>query len=757
MKRFAHSFLLYLLFTTTSISQSNEGTNFWLGFMEHLDVYNNTKVVMVTSKYTTSGVVSIPLRDWEQPFTVAANTVQIITLPNYTEVLGSENKDNVGISVTALQPVSVYMHQYHGQRSEASVVLPISAIGKAYYVMSYSGVTRQGNVHPSEFLIVGTQDETEISITVSDFIEGGLSPGSSLNIQLDAGETYQVQARNGSDDLTGSFVSADKNFAIFGGASWTEVPTGCNARDNLLEQMYPITTWGKQFVTIPNDNMAYDLFRIMASEDNTMVEVSGLTTNTYMLNAGEFITYQRSEPTYINSSSPIMVAQYITGVFCSGHSVGDPSMVLLNSVEQTRDTVTLYNSSFENISQNYINIIMAAADVPFVTFDGQEVESLTTIQTVGLNDEFAYAQLQVSSGAHTIISQGCGVIATAYGYGNLESYAYNGGASFREINANPIPEGGCLNDTIFFDTGLPENRYSFWWDLGDGTTTTKGKFTHFYGALGSYPVELIVVDECLGTTDTLNRDLMVTLRQAVDALGDTLVCEGESFLLGATDLPGAYYEWTGPGGYFSEQQFPVVHAAKPAQSGSYSVIGIISGCATFPEFMQIEVKPTPQPDLGPDTIYCDREEVFRLSPGNYDQYLWQDNATTSTYEVSEDSNTYWVQVTDPFGCIGTDSVTLYKLCPTKIYIPNAFSPNFDGINDEFGVLGEGIISMHFQIFSRWGELVYETTDTDAYWDGQFKGKPVRAGVYVWQLALEGLLEDGSIYTDVLSGSVTLVR
>lgn len=757
MKKLILAFLLLSFTIGENFSQSNEGIEFWLGFMEHFDVNNNAKVVMITSKYNTSGVVSIPLRDWEQSFSVAANAVQIITLPSYTEVLGSEFKDNVGIRVTAQQPVSVYMHQYHGQRSEASVVLPVSAIGKEYYVMSYFGFTGQGGDFPSEFLIVGTQNETSISIKVSDFTEGGESPGNTINIQLDAGETYQVQSRNGSDDLTGSFVSADKNFAIFGGAKWTEVPSGCSARDNLLEQMYPVTTWGKQFVTIPNINMNYDLFRIMASEDNTLVMVYGNTTDAYNLDAGEFITYQKSEPTYINSSGPLMVAQYIPGAFCNGHTDGDPSMVLLNSVEQTRDTVTLYNSAFENITENYINVIMAASDVPFVTFDGLELQNLTTINTVGLNGEFAYAQLQVGSGAHTIISQGCGVIATAYGYGNLESYAYNGGASFREINANPIPEGGCLNDTIFFNTGLPENRYSFWWDLGDGTTTTESVFTHFYGALGAYPVELIIVDECLGTSDTINRDLQITLRQAVDALGDTTVCEGESFFLGATDLPGARYEWTGPRQYFSEAQFPIINSARPEQSGSYSVVGIISGCATFPKVTQIDVRPTPQPDLGPDTIYCDREAVFQITPGDYAEYLWQDNSTQAFYEVMGDSSTYWVEVTDIYGCKGTDSVELQKVCPTQIYIPNAFSPNFDGINDYFGILGEGIISMRFQIFSRWGELVYETTNVDAFWDGNFKGKPVRAGVYVWQLELEGYQEDGGIYQEVLAGSVTLVR
>ena len=73
---------------------------------------------------------------------------------------------------------------------------------------------------------------------------------------------------------------------------------------------------------------------------------------------------------------------------------------------------------------------------------------------------------------------------------------------FTEINANPIPEGGCLNDTILFDTGLSPERFTFDWDLGDGNTSTEGAFEHFYPALGTYPVSLILHDQCLNETDT---------------------------------------------------------------------------------------------------------------------------------------------------------------------------------------------------------------------------------------------------------------
>ncbi|MEM7103964.1 MAG: gliding motility-associated C-terminal domain-containing protein [Bacteroidota bacterium] len=750
------AFALYF-FPVQGISQSNEGNDFWFGFMEHIDPNVNEKVVMITSKFNTSGTVSAPLLNWSQPFTVTANSVTIIDLPANTENLGSESISNKGIRLTSAQPVSVYIHQYHSFRSEASVVLPVNSIGKEYYCMSYEGVTRQGVNHPSEFLIVGVNDETTINITVSDQTQGGTSPGSTISILLDEGETYQVQAFNGNGgDLTGSSITGDKDFAVFSGNSWTEVPTGCGARDNLLEQMYPVATWGKQFITVPNASVSFDVFRILASEDDTEVEVNSGTVQTFNLDAGQFAEYQLSDPAFITSNNSILIAQFTVGSFCSGHVYGDPSMVILNSIEQTRDTVTLFNSGFENIFENYIKIIMASNDFPFVSFDGQPLSDLSAPTPIGTNGEFSFVQLAVSQGAHTIVSEGCGIIASAYGYGDVESYAYSGGASFNTINANPIPEGGCLNDTLSFDAGLPPNRYSFEWDLGDGTFSSLPAFDHFYENLGSYPVELIITDNCLGTIDTVNRDLLITLRQALDAVPDIDICEGNSFSLGATDVTGARYEWTGPNDYFSEQQLPQIQNAAPSDSGEYAVVGIVSGCATFPSITEVVVHDNPEPYLGEDTLFCGRDEPFVLTPGEYAGYRWQNNSGNSSFETQEEG-TFSVEVTDIFGCMGTDSITLIEICPTLVYIPNAFTPNYDGINDTFGVYGQDIINLNFTVWSRWGELLFQSTSLDSQWDGFVNNKLAPPGVYIWMLELEGYREDGTQFSEVQGGSVTLIR
>lgn len=739
-----------------SIGQSNEGTNFWFGFMEHVDVNDNEKVAMITSQTNTTGIISLPNTSWIQNFTVEANEVILIPLPNEAENVGSEMVRNVGVNIQSIDPVSVYIHQYHQFRSEATVVLPNSSLGNEYYAMTYRGLEARDEFHPSEFLLVAISDNTEISVQVEAATKGGKASGSNFSVNLDRGETYQVQA-SGVGDLTGSLVRGDKDFAMFAGNSWTEVPADCSARDNLLEQMYPLETWGKKIVVVPNAQVNFDVVRLMGSVDGTNVNIygsNGVITQT--VNNGEFAEINITEAKYIEADSPIQVAQFNVGQDCGGHNIGDPSMVLLNSVTQTRDTVTLFNSSLQNIVENYINIISLTSDLPFITFDGQEIPANAEMGTVGPNNEYTFIRLQVSAGAHTIISEACGVIAAAYGYGDAESYAYSGGASFNAINTNPIPDGGCLNDTIIFDANLPEPRYSFLWDLGNGETYTSKTFERIYDELGEYPVELVITDECLGTVDTFNRQILVSLRQAVEARGDTTLCALENLSLGASDLVEASYVWQGPNNYYSEDQFPIIENVDPLMTGTYSVIGIISGCATFPQFSEVEVVPLPQPDLGPDTIFCSLEEGKLLTPGSFDSYLWQDDSNTEEISALEQGS-YSVTVENDFGCSASDIVLLTEICPTKVFVPNIFSPNDDGFNDTFQVLGDDILSMHLKIYDRWGNFIYQTTSQAEPWDGSFKGQKSAAGLYIWTLEVEGYSETGDIFNEVRQGDFYLMR
>lgn len=88
--------------------------------------------------------------------------------------------------------------------------------------------------------------------------------------------------------------------------------------------------------------------------------------------------------------------------------------------------------------------------------------------------------------------------------------------------------------------------------------------------------------------------------------------------------------------------------------------------------------------------------------------------------------------------------------PLHIYIPSAFTPNGDGLNDTFGVKGEGIRNYHIYIYNRWGEKLFESTNPKQQWDGTYGGQPAQQGVYTYQLFASGIESKGK------TGIVTLV-
>ena len=716
-------------------------------------------VAMITSKFATNGVIEMPLLGWKQSFSVAPNQVTLITLPKTAETVGSENISYNGILITSDKNVSVYIHQYYNNRSEASLVLPDDALGTDYYAIAYKAFQQGNIVYPSELLIVAVKDDTEIEIILSDQTKGGRKKGESIKITLSPGQTYQVQTSLGSSDITGTRVLGNKPFALFAGNSWT--PMVCDARDNLLEQMYPISTWGKEFISVLSAQVTLDVFRILASEDETTINIQSSTKDTYKLNKGQFIEYQKGESTYISSDKPIAVAQYNVGGQCGGNPsrLGDPSMVLLNSIEQIRDTVTLYNSSFQQITENYLNVVALSADIAKVTLDGTPLGNIPgVIGTVTGNSKYSFARIKVNAGSHTLISNGCGMSVTAYGYGNAESYAYNGGASFKPINASPLPEGGCLNDSILFDVGLSLPRFSLFWHFGNADSTRMNIVKRSFNSLGPQPVLLAINDQCLKKLDTIRGNINITIPGTLSVPGSILICENETLSLIVDDKKSENYQWTGPNNFFSTDKNPSLLKANPTFSGNYSVVGILDGCPTLPGVTKATVKANPKPNLGADALICPDEPTFnlKLQAGFFSRYLWQDNSSLPYFQVQEE-DTYTVGVWDEWGCFGVDTIVLERKCPTKIYAPTAFSPNKDGFNDQFLLYGKDIISFDLTIADRWGNIVFKSNDIEMGWNGQFRGIDSDPGIYVWMATIEGYRRNGKTFIETKSGTVALIR
>ena len=142
------------------------------------------------------------------------------------------------------------------------------------------------------------------------------------------------------------------------------------------------------------------------------------------------------------------------------------------------------------------------------------------------------------------------------------------------------------------------------------------------------------------------------------------------------------------------------------------------------------------------------------------QYLWSpahyvDNPSAQNpFAVLQNDTRFYLTVRDALGCIGTSTVFIKVYKGPAIYIPNAFTPNGDGLNDVFTAIAPGIKqTIYFKVYNRWGKLMFDTQNITKGWDGKYMGIAQPTAVYVW--IIKGI--DISGKTIELKGTVTLIR
>jgi gliding motility-associated-like protein len=160
--------------------------------------------------------------------------------------------------------------------------------------------------------------------------------------------------------------------------------------------------------------------------------------------------------------------------------------------------------------------------------------------------------------------------------------------------------------------------------------------------------------------------------------------------------------------------------------------------------------------LGPDRELCLDETPVTLYVPPFQQIIWQDGSNGQTYQVHS-SGTYSVSVMNNYGCEAHDAMMVISICEGWMMMPNAFSPNGDGVDDRFGPIfsnAANLIQYRMELYNRWGERVYFTTDANAPWDGTYKGKDQEIGSYMYMIIYKFGLDEHERF---LKGDFTIIR
>jgi gliding motility-associated-like protein len=419
------------------------------------------------------------------------------------------------------------------------------------------------------------------------------------------------------------------------------------------------------------------------------------------------------------------------------------------------------------------------------------------------------------------------------------------------VTVNPQPTVTATGTTVCENgtTMLMSNggvQYS-WSGPNNFTSNSQNPFITNASPLGAgqYTVVATNANSC---TNTAIANLMVTPAPTPTIASNSPVCVNEQLSLSAGG--GVSYAWTGPNGFFSNLQSPMINASSTAYSGNYAVtvtdangcfastnitttvnalpVASISSsankgcaplCVTFTvqsnppstgagwnlgngafsngvnntmscynasgifsvtanvvdvngctniAYSNVEVHPQPVADFNysplKPVINIDNEVTFtNASYGtNISNYNWYFMSTAQYQSIEQNPHFFYTEpgnyavtlvVKSDQGCTDTIVKAVTVAEDFGVYVPNAFTPNGDGLNDVFQPKGFGVVKYEMQIFDRWGEKVFETNEFEKGWDGTTRNKLSKDEVYTWRIKLTSVF--GKAHE--MTGHVTLMK
>lgn len=559
--RYLISLALLIFMGNISLAQdfSNKGKEFWVPYSYHVGMspYSPANPVImtlyITSDVNTTYEVEIFGGAVLQSGSINAGQVLTCVVPVTAFVDNEGVFRNKSVHVTAQNPIVVYSYITQNAVSGATLCLPTNVLGREYISMNYTQVSNSPNSN-SYFTIIAVEDNTQVEITPSANTKNGWISGNTYPVTLQKGEIYQVLGANNNNaqqglyygnDLTGSKInsvatatSPCKKIAVFSGAGKIKIGANCgsnNSSDNLYQQLYPLATWGKSFLTVPSYSKPLNYYRILRSKPSSVIKLNGLIIPGTSFNNG-FYEFSGNTPNKIESDEPISVSQFFTTQGCDGNSNPlDPDMIILNPIEQNLSKVTLVSSNLVATAnrQHHLQIIMPNSGTGITSFklDGIAVPSSSWVKHPE-NPLFSYLYLSnVTQGYHTLNSDS-GFNALAYGYAAAESYGYSAGSSVKDLYqtlstnnkyATVKLPATCKGTPFKISITMPYVPVSLEWKVPnqpaipkdnspvlDSTSLVAGKKvyhyslpgTYVYTAVGTYNIQVIAnnptTDGCSG-------------------------------------------------------------------------------------------------------------------------------------------------------------------------------------------------------------------------------------------------------------------
>jgi gliding motility-associated-like protein len=288
---------------------------------------------------------------------------------------------------------------------------------------------------------------------------------------------------------------------------------------------------------------------------------------------------------------------------------------------------------------------------------------------------------------------------------------------------------------------------SYLWNFGDGMSSQEQNVAHTYSQPGNYTVTLTVTEPVCGTSDQAIFPLTLLGQLDLSLPPNRFICYyEESTDLSAVDPgPGTTYLWS------TGETSPSIEVSTP---GVYAVTAFFNNCSYTHE---VELSVGPERPVFRTLEFCEgSNQYLEIPAGGGSWYSWCTGETTQGITI-QDGGEYCFEYADENGCLqeGHITATLNAYSPS-VFIPNAFTPDGDGMNDAFRAEGDGIREFELTVWNRWGDEIFRSADIQAYWDGSWQGQEhyVQNEVYTYQVKYRGECNPEKVEK---VGYVTLIR
>jgi hypothetical protein len=420
---------------------TTRGTEFWTFFLpnEYSSSGQKNLVLYFVAGEDSHVHVEVPMLSRNADLFVQAGTMRQYTVDNILDVHPEERVSGRGVHITSDKPVAVYQASLVERHSDASMVLPLHALGLSYATAGYNFSSSDAEEH---FGIVATENGTLVTIDAFGMTSMQSAPRTPWTVPMNQGETYYVRSgimgRFGG--LTGSLITSNKPIAVMSGGQTGWIPSNNRTFYGYLnphyDQIIPDTLLGTEYIAVPfRARRGGDTFKAVAIMDSTIVYVGTVPVLT-LSQRGDWDEFMLDSPSRVWSNHPFLLAQFANSAAWdtpdNSGEYGDASMVVLsptNLMSQCH-SFPLHPSTdtarFPRFTDAFVNLVVPDGGEGQVTLNGAAVPD-TTFHQVPFST-YRCAQIAITDTLGNVgTSDVRGIGAIVYGFEFHDAFSVNSG------------------------------------------------------------------------------------------------------------------------------------------------------------------------------------------------------------------------------------------------------------------------------------------------------------------------------------------